>query len=272
MPICAAASLRLSFSDFAKMPRAPAVAKTTPVCRPATQFCCGCSVEFGVKAILLYNFLQNIFVISMVTLRIVFKSEMGSLTPDLTLQIVVAGYTLSGLPIIIVAFWGTLNKAEGPLRLYWLYMVLTFAFDSVFIFKNFVLEGPCEHLPPVFSGSGRAFACGMARGTNVTSVVAMVVIQLYCIFVVHSYCDDLAQSAGGLDLGDLQKRQRPLPTQNNYDVDSVYVHCLGTPDAYGTVSSIAAAKTQGGSSKVFGEYHEMSFPPRNAPGMHYSSY
>jgi hypothetical protein len=231
-------------------------------CRPASQFCCGCSVEFGVKSILVFNLHRNLFFVFVAVMTMVFKNPMFSYSGSLTLQTFLAGLAIAGVPLILLALWAVHNKSEGPLRLYSYYMVLSFLIDMVFVTKEFIISGACSHIPTIVSRSGEAFACGAARGANTVAVVTTVSIELYLIFIIFSYCEDLALS-GGPDLSDLAGplTSDPMKRLGPYR-RSLEALNANLESNYGCAYSRNTAGGLGGSQPIFGgEFHELEFPP-----------
>jgi hypothetical protein len=132
----------------------------------------------------------------------------------LTWQVCKVVYSLGGLPIIAMALWGCIQRVERLVRGYFWYGLMTVLLDMIFIFDNFVLSNPCDHLPHMLQGQGHAAACGAARGIDAMFVIVVTGIQAYLIFIIWSYCEDLYEG-GGLEIGDLAKDLlgRPLTQQ-----------------------------------------------------------
>lgn len=125
-------------------------------------------------------------------------------TANLTKNVFISGFCLVGIPIIFMGLWGAFQRAETLVRLYLWYMLVSFLLDIGFIIQNFVIQGPCMSLPSVIQGAGQAFSCGVARGVNGTLIAVMLGIQIYFIFIVWSFCEDLAE-CGMMEIGDLGK-------------------------------------------------------------------
>lgn len=200
-------------------------------------------------------------VIFMALTTMVFKSPYFEFTGSNTTQICNAALALAGLPLILVAFWAVVAKAEPPIRLYVYYMVLVFSVDIFFIVKDMIISGPCQHLPGVIAESGAAFACGMARLFNSVTIIFILGVELYFVFVVLSYCEEL-QLGGGPDLSDLAYYNDP----KKRIVDSI----AGAGGYYDTIQdygNILETNQQilGGSTHIFGKSHELRYPP---PGGH----
>merc|ERR550532_3031715 len=111
----------------------------------------------------------------------------------MVLETAMAGFAFAGLPLILLALWAVYNRAEAPIRLYWFYMVAGFLIDMAIIVDVFIINGPCKHISNIFSESGMAFACGAARMGHAFAIVTFTSISIYLIFIVLSYCEDLAR-------------------------------------------------------------------------------
>lgn len=241
-------------------------------CRPATQFCCGCTVTFGVKAILILHFLRNVYFLLVAVMTMVFKNDHFQYSGSLALQTAFAGLALAGLPIILLAWWSVQTKTEGPLRLYGYYLLLDFLIDMWFVAKEFIISGACVKIPSFMLTNGAAFACGFARGASAVAVVSIISIECYLAFIVFSHCEDLATS-GGPDLMDIVgpavARKRQLEQHRHVS------HMANTMTGdYGCAYERALAGGLGGSKPIFGShfyetfgdafgenYHELEYPP-----------
>eukprot|EP00927_Polykrikos_kofoidii_P055178 TRINITY_DN49466_c0_g1_i1.p1 TRINITY_DN49466_c0_g1~~TRINITY_DN49466_c0_g1_i1.p1 ORF type:complete len:287 (+),score=40.03 TRINITY_DN49466_c0_g1_i1:114-974(+) len=175
-------------------------------CVPVTQFCCGCSVSFGVKLTLIVHFMMCIAVVAQAAAMLSLQSDALSLIGDRTLAgiTVRAFWCLAGLPIILMAFWAVFQRTEGLVRLYFGYAFLTFLVDMIFIIKSLFFSGGCEHLPKGLADQGKAFGCGVARGFAFSSFVMLSGIQLYLLYVVWSFCEDVSEGCAS-DFSDLAK-------------------------------------------------------------------
>eukprot|EP00448_Togula_jolla_P011532 CAMPEP_0170603202 /NCGR_PEP_ID=MMETSP0224-20130122/18789_1 /TAXON_ID=285029 /ORGANISM="Togula jolla, Strain CCCM 725" /LENGTH=221 /DNA_ID=CAMNT_0010928073 /DNA_START=242 /DNA_END=907 /DNA_ORIENTATION=+ len=214
---------------------------------------------------------------------------------DYTKECILAGFCLAGLPIVILGIWGTFQKIETLVRLYLYYMMAHFVVNLYFALKNLVFAGPCQQLPSILETQGRAFACGVARSASATAVSLIFLIEMYLIFVVWSYCEDIAEG-GGMEIGDLAKdilgrpiSQKAMRKKLRDDDPYTSLHGLGgggggadgesglyhgfqsmmglgegqgVVGEYGSIYDTAAASGLGGSRRIFnGRYHEMQFPP-----------
>lgn len=229
-------------------------------CRPASQFCCGCSIDFGVKAILFFNLFRNCAVLAIATIHVVFKDHYFSSSYSLGQQVTLAGFALFGLPLIIGGIWGVRNKVGAPLYLYWYYMIFTFLFDTGFVFWSVVLVGPCSSLPGMLSGNGQAFMCGAARVMSSATLLSVTVIQLYLLFIVWSHCEDIARGGHGPDLSDLKytSQEPTFKMEDHY----AFIEGFGL-DQSGGAKNFSG---MGESTPLFGNRaHEMRYPPPRMP-------
>jgi hypothetical protein len=161
------------------------------------------------------HFFLNMYMALMAMVFMTDKSLIASSSLNQLLwQVFKAAYALAGLPIIVMAFWGSVQRVETLVRCYFWYGVLSVCLDMIFIVNEYVLSSPCDHLPPMLQGQGKAAACGAARGINTMFVLLITGIQMYMVYVLWSYCEDLYEG-GGLEIGDLAKdiMGRPLSQQ-----------------------------------------------------------
>lgn len=223
------------------------------VCRPASQFCCGCSVKFGVNLILIVHLIECLWVTIMTGVFIIGRNTfmIEYAFSDVGMQIAFACFALAGIPIILVGLWGARNGVEACLRVYLFYMILNFLLDTIYSVYHFGYHHTCDDLPGIMAQQGRAWACGMARVFDIGSLLVMLAIPAYLIHIVHSFCEDMAEGGSGPDLSGLtsvSKRKQPFAADP-------YSSVLGLTSysEYGGVG--------GGQPILDGTYHEMAYPP-----------
>lgn len=236
-------------------------------CRPASQFCCGCSVELGVKLVLLYHFVQNAWVVYAATHDIIM---IGTTSPNAHKECAIAAFALAGLPLIFLGMCGVWWRVEVHLRVYLVYLALSFCLDSAFIVKEFVLGGGCSNMPGAVAGQGQAAACGMMRAANITIVSLLMGIQLYLLYIVFSLCEDYSEGGSALAFGDLTTSAEIARKKHMMDTHAGFgSHTFGS---YGSAhkherdheqsgSNDKAASGLGGANRIYGTYHELEFPP-----------
>mmetsp|Transcript_49493 Transcript_49493/g.115770 ORF Transcript_49493/g.115770 Transcript_49493/m.115770 type:complete len:242 (+) Transcript_49493:101-826(+) len=235
------------------------------LCRPAAQFCCGCSVKFGVQFILLVHIISICITLLYYSGRLILKwptCGYPSAHPGYDASLV--AFELAGLPIALLALWATRRNLEGPLRLYFAYMLVQVSFNVVYVAYNYILSGPCTALMPAMISSGRAFVCGIMRGSTLTLFLMTTGLQLYCIFIVMSHCEDLKEGGAGysfedlsdgISAGDLQRQSKQRNSQYG-----------GLASEFITETCPDSMKGLGGSHKIGNwGYHEMQYPPPRAP-------
>lgn len=233
------------------------------------QFCCGCSLTFGVKLILAINLVQNLFYITTALSNIVFKVPTFGFNVNLATQTFNAAFCLLGLPFIVAAIWGVMYRMETHVRLYLFYSVVSFIFDIGYILIYLLVQDQCTMLPSVLKKHGSAFACGFTRVLSLGFIAAVTVIQIYFIMTVWSLCEDMKAGGSGVGLPglmrDTDELKRNQKHRSNYH-DGLFSGSGGGsgapfPLAYGSIKTPGL----GGSSRIFGgNRHETSYPPRAA--------
>jgi len=233
------------------------------LCTPASQFCCGCSMLHGVKIILFLHFLVNAILILQAVGCVFFPQGQWLGSEGLGYQVFVAGYCFGGQALVVAAFWGVVTKTETFLRVYMLYLLACCGFVSYNVLNIFVFSGVCSSLSEQFKAIGESFACGVVRAVTGIVVSVTLGLQLYCLFVVWSYLEDLA-FGGAPDLSDLiVDEDTLLHRKRKQDLADSYAGLVENDAAeYGSVYDVAADGGLGGSSRIFNGYrHEMEYPP-----------
>lgn len=164
---------------------------------PARNFCCCIPLAAGVKIILYYHLIHNVFCCALAIGNVVLKLNTYPYVSSQLLQVFTAGWCLAGIPIIVIALWGVSYRLDMNIRLYLYYMVISFIVDIAFIIGVFIVEDVCVHLSLseyVLSG-GKAFSCGVAQAFSVAIAVILIVVLLYMIYIVWSFCYEI--SSGG---------------------------------------------------------------------------
>mmetsp|Transcript_60354 Transcript_60354/g.140581 ORF Transcript_60354/g.140581 Transcript_60354/m.140581 type:complete len:246 (+) Transcript_60354:192-929(+) len=237
------------------------------VCYLATQCCCGCSLTFGVKAILITNLVRNLGTVALVTLSLVFKNHALQFSQSLFRQTCLGAFALAGIPLVVAGLWGVYNKVEAPLRIYFYYLIAALMVDIGFVVYALVLENPCLSLPGIVKGEGQAFACGMARVSNFIATFTAMAVSFYLAFIIFSYCEDLAMG-GGADLADLAVQRHAHKTKisalGRHRLVGDLTHFY-QPSEYGSVMTAAQMEDDYGSTPLWGSHHQMEYPPPNAP-------
>mmetsp|Transcript_67327 Transcript_67327/g.196849 ORF Transcript_67327/g.196849 Transcript_67327/m.196849 type:complete len:261 (+) Transcript_67327:88-870(+) len=251
------------------------------ICNPLNQVCCGCSVSVGVRFILAVHFLLCGFFIVETAGVVFFPHQNWIFSQSMTAGVLFFAYSLSALPFLALAEYGLETKQEIFLRLYLIFLSATLLAACLASLQIFLLSGPCADLPNLLVMHGRAFACGLARGSAGGVLAAIWGISFYLVFVVWSHCEDLNHGlypdfkdlAVDEDIKDERRAKMNMvkgvargfvhgASQMSMDMKHLSQRMQGT---YGTEESLEVGL--GGSSAIFGgSKHELRYPPpRSAP-------
>jgi len=233
-------------------------------CRPLNQFCCGCSLESGVKFILILHFLQSLFYIVVTTSNIILKVPSYGYDVDLATQTFNAAFALAALPLVFIAWYGVVSKHETYVRLFLYYLFVQFTLDMTYMLYYLLVVDGCSMLPSALKQHGSAFACGVSRIIMLNTVFVVFAVDVYFMFTVWSYSEDLKVGARGQGLPELLLSKNPKQDQFSA-VESLFG--VGEPIARAFNKSYGAMGSQGvgGSTRLFGgSRHETDFPPRPA--------
>lgn len=191
---------------------------------------------------------------------------MPLMIPDFTVECAMLYYGLAGLPIIITAFYGAWVRSEVKVRIYFYYMLGTMAFLFGMVCKEFIMSPVCANLPSFIAEDGKAWACGVARYTNVAIVVVCLCLICYCVHLVKSYCEDLAEGSAGPNLDDLTWNKVPQKQMHFGRYGSVQGLGEFLPSEFYTLYDTACSSGMGQQHGIFGDYHDLNYPPKYEPG------
>merc|ERR1719313_1164070 len=179
--------------------------KTTMPLKPASMFACGCKLSHGVTVIMLFHLAACLAYVSFTFMDIVLHMKQFGLLTTLSplWQFSVIGFQLSGVVIIALALYGMKRQIEIALRVYLCYLLATFVLNTVllvdyFVFRNSNCMSPGgsvgTHLTANF---GLAFLCGFTRILSYVFVAAVISLEVYCLYIVWSLCEDVHEGVWG---------------------------------------------------------------------------
>lgn len=155
---------------------------------PAHSFL-GCfHLGFGVKLLMWPHLALSLYYTAYAVSRIV--TDDGSFfEPSQILDTLMA---LIGIPIIALGLYGVYNRLEPQVRIYVYYLTLCVCIDLFYIVDMFLLRDSCVHVKLLNQmRGGRAFACGVAQSISNVSAAVLVLIALYMVYVVWSWCEEV---------------------------------------------------------------------------------
>jgi len=150
-----------------------------------------------VAIVIFLNLVQNLFYITTATMNIILRVPTVGSSNGLISQTANASWCLLGMPFIFAAIWGVVYRQEANVRLYLLYLCVSFGLDVIYIIGFFLTTDVCHSIPEALMKHGAAFACGFMRLLGLSTVLLMLILVTYCIFTVWSYCEDLKAGGGG---------------------------------------------------------------------------
>merc|ERR1719405_226947 len=174
-------------------------------------------------------------------ITLVWNPSLFGIAPNLGMTTLMYGFCLAGIPLILCGLFGVRNRMEPHVRAYWYYLVLAVALDM-----SSLLQPQAE-----------SFACGAFRVIANVLVGAVLIIQLYCVYGVWSYCEDLKEAGCGAALTDLFVHKDEAKRQRRLHIESHAPCGYPDPPKYAAASSMGIAS----SSHIFGDKHEMTYPP-----------
>lgn len=171
---------------------------------PAESFLCCFSLSVGVKLTLWFNLVRCVFCAGVTMSSLVFDSGSTGYGTSATMQICEAAWGLVGVPIILVALWAVYNRVEFYVRNYLYYAFVDLVFDAAVLGYIFIIRDACTQLKPKSVGNGgEAFACGVARGMSIAVLLLLMVVNVYVLHVVWSYCEELTDGGSAAAIAGL---------------------------------------------------------------------
>eukprot|EP00933_Yihiella_yeosuensis_P028881 TRINITY_DN22661_c0_g1_i1.p1 TRINITY_DN22661_c0_g1~~TRINITY_DN22661_c0_g1_i1.p1 ORF type:complete len:255 (-),score=25.78 TRINITY_DN22661_c0_g1_i1:133-897(-) len=129
-------------------------------------------------------------------------------------------WSLLGVPTILVALWGTFNRLEPHVRLYYYYFYGSCIIDLYYIVDMLIFKDSCVHLKLLVDArGGKAFACGVARGISGATSVTLMVFLFYMLYVLWSFCEELTgrrESDALADLLMMAEGRKPLKRDSSW--------------------------------------------------------
>jgi len=182
-------------------------------------------------------------------------------------------FCLVGLPVIALAAFGLASRVEINVRLYLGYLLLSFLINVSAL--GYWLCDALDALPGAFAAAtresfGDAFLCGVFRIASYFLVASAVLVEVYCLWVVWSFCEDVHLGANGPELSRLIPGregafEKGRARQDGPSADIVGFHNTKLPGPYptpyGTISTSGDNAIFGGSDPCPKEGTEC--PPRS---------
>ena len=223
-------------------------------------FCCGCSLDFGIKLILLYQSLSCTFdVLSVLNSYVLEAKVFEESSPSSEAFNLFCA--LGSIPFILCGWSGVLSQAETHLRLYLAYLLANLGLDTGIVVLS-LFHASCSQLPA--TGAGSAYACGTLRIFNFSYLSLWLILSVYCIFIVWSRCEQL-------QVGDTTEGFKAMAAESEAREQAALKKGMQYTGLFGVGPAIAAPQplvygslaspVVDGSSKIFGRNHETEYPP-----------
>lgn len=245
---------------MAKFPLCP-----RPTVNPAVQFCCGCSLSSGVKFVCVLHLIGCLYYCISSFASIVLKmGAVGGGNPGPV--IFMTGFCLAGLPLIASGLYGARHRLEPPVRVYFWYFAFCALLDMTAIVYSTLFVDQCTSVGSMVSTAAKSFVCGAQRIFFILTIAMLLIVQLYILFVIWSYCEELREVGGGQVLADLLGTKEDM-AKRRYKHDHHFgslLHAGAAVKAPFSTADYDAVNTVGfgGNVAIFGgDHHETSFPP-----------
>merc|ERR1740138_154576 len=228
---------------------------------PLAMFCCGCSVPVGVGIILVCHLAECVLYVFSVCSTIIFHHTSFSSSWSFPSQMFYTAWCLVGIPIILAAALGVVQRTEASLRVYLFYLTSCFLLNACWLGYFILLTDPCQQavgdiLRVVTEHYGQSFFCGAAQIASYLFMGAAIILHVYCMWVVWSLCEDVHLGANGPNLSEL------IP---NKDYEIKKVRHLGDGPQAGIIG-FAHTKLPGSYPSPYGAVNAPGRPVQTGPG------
>mmetsp|Transcript_114224 Transcript_114224/g.160249 ORF Transcript_114224/g.160249 Transcript_114224/m.160249 type:complete len:235 (-) Transcript_114224:59-763(-) len=229
----------------------------------AHQCCCGCSLSFGAYFLLSLNLLRCLLFISMACDAVLHQEQ------DLYIQIegslgekvALAAFSIAGATFTVFALWGVYFRTVQAVQLAWCFFVVQYLLDiGVIAWENLIHAG-CNDIPAsLASNAAHPFACGVERVVWLAFLVMAILIEGYFLFILQSYCQDVVVHLPTKAFGDLYEKSEAHILKKHLNP---YSHLYGALPGHSELAgeAVMAGVSLHDSYTIFGENHDMSFPP-----------
>jgi len=224
---------------------------------PASTFCCGCSLRVGLATIMGFHLLACIMniVIAFFTFVLHVSTIWAPWGP--VIQMWITGLYFAGIPIIVSALYGVAKRIEAHIWLYFMYLAICFAIDTCALVDLFMWKDACSSTKSIImilgQDFGEAFVCGMTRLGSWIFVLAAIILEVYCLYIVWSFCEDLRRNTPGPALWELiPSKAEAFKKKHNL--------IKAQPHAQDDVAGLAHAKMAGPYPYPYGSMEDLPVP------------
>lgn len=240
----------------------------------ATMFCCGFPISYGVWLILAVHLIVCVLYLWSAWVSIVLHSQSFSAQWDASTQMWATLLSISGLTVILAAMVGVYKRIEVNVRVYLYYLLICFVVDTVTVVKAFLFKDVCatsgNMLDLMADSLGKSFMCGFVRIAAYFAVAAVISVEVYCLYLVWSFCEDVHEGANGHGLWNMLpnkeeafKRMRPPAREREYThADIIGFAHQKTPGPYPSPYGALEGNHMVSHSLFGGKEHDMNYPPK----------
>lgn len=226
---------------------------------PLSMFCCGCSIRVGTSIILLCHLVMCILYVISVCSNVIFHTPMLMSAWTVQNQLLYAGFSLLGIPLVVGGLFGVYQRIEVNVRIYLYYLMACFVLNSSGLVYMCVIQDACTTIGSfvnLMSASfGEAFLCGAFRIVSYFVAAGSIATEVYCLWVVWSLCEDMSDGKQCPELSSLLPLKESVVMKAKHLQEKAQVGFTGFrhadlpgpyPNPYGAIS------TENEGSQIFG--------------------
>jgi hypothetical protein len=169
-------------------------------------------------------------------------------------QMFYTAWCLVGVPIILAAALGLAQRTEANLRVYLFYLISCFLINFFWLGYFTIFADPCQDaVGNIFTGLmeqyGKSFFCGVLQIAGYVFMGFVIIVHVYCLWVVWSFCEDVHLGTNGPNLSELIPNKDYEIKKVKQQGDGPYADIVGFartklpgsyPSPYGAISTTEA--------------------------------
>lgn len=225
---------------------------------PATQCCCGCSLEFGTQALLFLNLSRSILFV-FIALDAVMHSDNGlpiHIASSMGNECALAVWSVIGVTLSVLGLWGVHARCEQAVRACLYYLMLACVMDFSFgVYEN-LLHNSCLDIQKIVSYRSRPMVCGAERMMWFFALLALTAAEVYQLYIVFSYCEEEAFSLNGNAFAKISNAEEKCLVGSSLHLS------MSDPVTLASNAKFHTFMAPAGHHTIYGAYHDMQYPPQ----------
>lgn len=236
---------------------------------PLAEACCGCSLTFACKVVLVIHSLTTFFYLVSAWCSIVLEiPDAPGHNLSLFTQTLNFAFALATVPFLISGYMALSWDSEIHLRVYLYWFLFSSGTDFV-CYIILLVKNTCTRIPSMLAEQGGSWSCGVMRGGAICFVLLALSIIFYLAYILWSLCEAYHHRSSSDHFSGIYgvRAEQKRREDEKFALRGVGLFGCKTkqkqmyPAEYGSLSAPIFA----GGSNIFGDQHDTHYPPTRAP-------